>query len=144
QRAFVDAADDLLLVLTDDDVELRLSLVQVTNRGEVRSLVDHAIATRVDGSKAREHDRLGDGDVLMHDRRPGRRADDAPDLVADAHGRLPPPLPPGADPALGPLSGELAEASCGFPRHRAERVVDEVGRLREDRELAPILEELTH
>src|SRR5262245_17492875 len=57
QRPFVDRAGDRLVVWHDDDLELRLRLVQVANTREVAFLVDDAAAQRVDGTEARQNDR---------------------------------------------------------------------------------------
>ena len=73
QGALVDRVDDRAVVLADDDLEVRLRLVEVAHRGEVPPLVDDPVAGRVDREERREHDRLGDGDVLVHHRRAGRR-----------------------------------------------------------------------
>ena len=144
QRPLVDPLDDLGVVLADDDVELGLRLVQVAHGREVPALVDDTIPPRFDGVEAREHDRLGNRDVLLHHGRAGRSADDAADLVADLHRRAPPPLGPGADPALGPHAGELLESRRSLSRHRPERVAREVGRMLEDRKLGAVREEVAH
>ena len=140
ERALVDPLDDLLVVLAHDDLEVGLRLVEVAHRREVGALVDDAVPCRVDRPEAREHDRLGDRDVLLHHRRAGRRPDDAPDLVADAHRRRPPALRPRADPALRPHARELGEPLGRLPRHRPERVAREVRRPLEDRELGAVVQ----
>ena len=140
QGALVDPLDDLLVVLADDDVEVGLRLVQVADGREVGALVDDAVPRRIDRSEARERDRLGDRDVLLHHRRSGGRTDDPPDLVADAHRRRPPALRPRADPALRPHPRELGEQLRRAPRHRPERVAREVRRRLEDRELGAVVE----
>jgi hypothetical protein len=139
QRPLVDRVDDRLVVRADDDLEVRLRLVQVAHRREVAGLVDDAVAPRVDRAKAREHDRLGDRHVLVHDRRPGWGADDAANLVADLHRHPPPALAPGADPACLPGVRVLDQPVLGGGGHRAERVVDQVRRLREDRKPVAIV-----
>jgi hypothetical protein len=135
QGALVDRLDDRGVVLADDDLgaEPRLGLLDVADRGEEPLLEDDPVP-RAAEVEAREDDRLGDRDVLVHHRRPGRRADDPADLVADGDGRLPPALAPSADPARRPLVGVAAEAVGRLGGHRPERVVDEVRRLGEDRE----------
>ena len=143
ERALVDRLDDLLVVLADDDVEVGLSLEEVAHGGKVRAFVDDAISVRP-GAEAREHDRLRDRDVLVHHRRAGRRADNAADLIADRHWHLPPALAPGADPAVSPRARVLRHPVLNLRGHRAERVVDQVGRLREDRELGAVVEQLAH
>ena len=50
QRPLVDRFDDRSVVRDDDDLELRLSLVLVANRGEIAGLVDDAVPARVDRS----------------------------------------------------------------------------------------------
>ena len=80
----------------------------------------------------------------MHHRRAGRRADDPRDLVADRHRHRPPPLAPRPDPALPPRARVLREPLLGLPRHRGERVVDQVRRVAEDGELGPVVEEIAH
>ena len=69
QRPLVDRVDDGAVVLADDHLEIGLRLVEVAHRGEVPLLVDDPVARRVDREERREHDRLGDGDVLVHHRR---------------------------------------------------------------------------
>ena len=92
QRALVDRVDDRAVVLDGDDLEVRLRLVEVAHRREVRLLVDDAVA-RARVAEAREDDHLRDGDVLVHDDRAGGRADDPPDLVADGDGMSHQPSP---------------------------------------------------
>ena len=142
ERALVDLLDDLLVVLAHDDLEVGLRLVQVADGREVRALVDDAIPRGIDGPEARERDRLRDRDVLLHHRRARRRADDAPDLVADRHRRGPPALRPRANPALRPHPRELGEPLGRLPRHRPERVAREVRRMLEDRELGAVVEQV--
>ena len=144
EGALVDPRHDLLVVLADDDLEVGLGLVQVAHRREVGALVDDAVSRGIDRPEAREHDRLGNRNVLLHHRRSGRCADDPPDLVADPHRRRPPPLGPGADPTLGPHPGELGQQLGRTSRHRPERVAREVRRALEDRELGAVVEKLAH
>ena len=144
QRPLVDPLDDLGVVLAHDDFEVGLRLVQVAHGREVPALVDDAVARRVDRPEARERDRLGDRDVLVHHSRARRRADDPPDLVSDRHRHRPPALGPGADPTLRPHARELGEALRHPPRHRAQRVAGQVGRMLENRELGAIVEEVAH
>ena len=144
KRPLVDPLHDLVAVLAHDDLEVGLRLVQVAHGREVRALVDDAIPRRVDGPEARERNRLRDRDVLLHDGRPRGRTDDAPDLIADAHRRGPPPFGPGADPALGPHPRELGEKLGRAPRHRPERVAREVRRMLENRELGAVVEKVAH
>ena len=143
QRPLVDRADDLLVVLADDDLELRLRLVEVAHRGEVAPLVDDPVPLRR-RPEAGEDDRLSDGDVLVHHGRALGRADDPADLVADGERQVPPAFPPRPDPALAPRARVLGEPGLRAPRHRPERVVDQVGGLLEDRELGAVVEELAH
>ena len=75
---------------------------------------------------------------------PAGGADDAADLVADRHRHLPPALAPGADPALLPHARVLGEALLRRRRHRRERVVDQVRRVAEDRELGAVVEQVPH
>ena len=144
QRALVDRVDDGAVVLADDDLEARLRLVEVAHRREVPALVDDAVPRRVDREERREHDRLGDGDVLVHHGRAGGAADDAADLVADRHRHRPPALAPRADPALLPHPRVLGEPILRLRRHRRQRVVDQVRRVLEDRELGAVVEEVAH
>ena len=143
QRALVDRLHDLAVVLADDDLEVALRLVEVAHGREVAALVDDPVPLRR-GLEAGEDDRLGDRDVLVHHRRAGGRADDAADLVADRQRHLPPALAPGADPTLAPRARVLGEPLLRLRRHRAERVVDQVGRVLEDRELGAVVEQLAH
>ena len=144
QRPLVDRVDDRGVVLADDDVEVRMRLVEVAHRREVPPLVDDAVPTGVDRKEAREDDGLGDRDVLVHHRRPGRRPDDPADLVADRHRHRPPALAPRADAALAPHPRVLGESLLRLPRHRRQRVVDQVGRVLEDRELGAVVEQVAH
>ena len=75
QRALVDRLDDRPVVFDRDDVKVRLRLVQVAHRREVRLFVDDAVAD-AGPSEAGQDDLLGDGDVLVHHRAAGRSADD--------------------------------------------------------------------
>src|SRR5262249_40192982 len=112
----------LVGVLADDDLELRLGLVEVADGREVSALVDDPVSARVGWQEAGEDDRLGDGDVLVHHRGAGRRADDAADLVADGHRRLPPPLapppPPPPPPRIPPPSPCGASPASRFSASR--------------------------
>ena len=142
QGSLVDCFDDCDVVGNDDDFEVGLRLVQVTDGREVALLVHDAVAPRVERVEAREDDRLGDRDVLVHDRRARPGADDAPDLVADRDRHLPPAFGPRADAARLPRVRVLEHARlCGFG-HRAERVVDQIGRVPEDREPIAVVRQL--
>ena len=85
QRALVDRVDHRLCVLADDDLgaEARPRLLHVAHRREEPFLEDDPVARRLE-VEAREHDRLGDGHVLVHHDRARRRADDRAEQVADA------------------------------------------------------------
>jgi len=134
--------------LDGDDLEVGLRLVEVAHRREVRLLVDDAIAharsTHEALPEARDHDLLGDRDVLVHDDRAGRGAHDPRELVADRDGHLPPAFAPRADAALAPHAGVLEQPVLGRRRHRRERVVDQVDAVAEDREAVAIGEQLVH
>ena len=142
QGAFVDRFDDGGVVLHDHDVELRLSLVQVADARKVALFVNDAVAVWIDRPEAGHDDRLRDRDVLVHDGRAGRSPDDAADLIPDGHRHLPPALAPGTDAAFLPHPRVLEHAFLGGRRHRAERVVDEVRRIAEDREPLAVLGQL--
>src|SRR5439155_2078493 len=144
QRPLVDRVHDRLVVFADNDLEVGLRLVEVADRGEVVPLVDNAVTARIDGEETREDDRLRDRDVLVHDRRPGRSADDPPHLVADGDRHLPPALPPRPDPALPPHAGVLGEPLLRFVRHGCQGVIDEVRGVGEDGELGAVVEEVAH
>src|SRR5207249_3390633 len=81
---------------------------------------------------------------IVHQPSPQARIprDDAPDLVADGHRHRPPALAPGADPAGRPRARVLGQPPLRFGGHRAERVVDQVRGLPEDREALAVGEEL--
>ena len=143
QRALVDRVDDRRVVLDRDDLEVGLRLVEVAHRREVRLLVDDAVA-RAGPAEAREHDLLGDRHVLVHHGAAGRRADDAPDLVADRDRHLPPAFAPGADAALAPHARVLEQPLLRGRGHRRERVVDQIRAVAEDREAVAIGEEVVH
>ena len=134
QRALVDRLDDRRVIRNDGDLEVRLRLVQVAHRREVALLVHDPIAAWVGRAEAREHDGLGDRNVLVHDRRAGRRPDDAADLVPDRDRHLPPPFGPGTNASRAPGARVLEHALLRGRRHRAERVVDQVRRVPKDRE----------
>ena len=138
QRPLVDRVDDRGGVLDRLDLEAGLRLVEVTHRREVRLLVDDPVPLAA-AREAREDDCLGNGHVLVHDDRAGRRAEDPPELVADRDRHLPPAFGPGTDPALAPRARVLAEVVLGRRRHRRERVVDQVRAGPEDREAVAVL-----
>ena len=139
QRALVDRLDHRLGVRAHDDLctEPRPRLLDVAHRREQTLLEDDPVSRRLQ-VEAREDDRLGNGHVLVHDRRARRRADDPADEVADAKHRVPPAFPPRARAARPPLGRELRQAPLRLGRHRAERVVDQVRRRLEDREAIPV------
>ena len=143
QRPLVDRGDDLLLVAADDDLGPAglLRLLEVPDRREVLLLVHDPppLSAQVE---AREDDRLGDGHVLVHHRRARRRADQARDLVADGDRQLPPALAPGPDAARVPRVRVLGQAALGLGGHRAQRVADQIRRLREDREALAVVGQL--
>jgi len=120
ERALVDRVDDGAVVLADDDLEPRLRLIEVAHRREVPTFVDDAVARRIDREERREHDRLGDGNVLVHHGRTGHAADDAADLVAHRHRHRPPALAPRANAALLPHARVLGEPLLGLRRHSGE------------------------
>ena len=143
QRPLVDRVDDRAVVLADDDLEVALRLVEVAHGREVAALVDDPVPLRC-RLEAGEDDGLRDRDVLVHHGRAGRRADDPADLVADRHRQLPPAFAPGPDPPFAPGSGVFCEALFRPPRHRSERVVDQVRRPLENRELGAVVEQRAH
>ena len=143
QGALVDRLHDLAVVLADNDFEVALRLVEVADGREVPALVDDPVPLR-SGLEAGEDDGLGDRDVLVHHGRARRCADDAADLVSDRQRHLPPALAPGADSALAPRPCVLGEPLFHLRRHRRERVVDQVGRVLEDRELGAVVEQVAH
>ena len=143
QRPLVERVDDRGAVLDRDDLEPRLRLVEVAHGGEVRLLVhDPVPLTRP--RKAREDDRLGDGHVLVHHDRAGRRAEDPAELVAHRDRHLPPTVRPRADAALAPGAGVLEEIVLGRGGHRRKRVVDQVRAGIEDREAVAVLGGVDH
>ena len=143
QRSLVDRVDDLVDVLADHDLQFSLCLVEVAHRGEVAALVDDPVPLRC-RPEAGEDDGFRDRHVLMHHRRACRRADDPADLVADCQRQFPPAFPPRPDPALAPGARVLRQPVLGPSRHRSERVIDQIGRLLEDRELGAVVEERSH
>src|SRR4030095_4552401 len=66
------------------------------------------------------------------------------DLVADRQRHRPPALAPRADAPLRPRARVLAHALLDRRRHRAERMVDQVLRVLEDREALAVLEQVAH
>jgi len=135
--------DHAVAISGHDDVDTPLCLVEVAHGREVALLVDDPSARAVE-IEAREDNRLGDGDVLVHRDGPGRSADQPTDLVADGQRQLPPALAPGANAPRVPVARVAEDALLGGRGHRPERVVDQVGRLREDREALAVVEEFRH
>src|SRR5207237_5171968 len=124
-----------------EDLDLRapatLRLVEVPNRGKLALAVDDPVPWRLE-LEAREDDRLRDSDVLVHHRRPGCRADDPAELVSDGRRRLPPAFRPRAHATLAPLARVPTQPLLGAHGHRSERVVDQVGRVLEDRKAVAV------
>src|SRR5512132_4002256 len=120
-----------------------LSLVEVANRGKLPFAVDDPVARRLE-LEAGEHDRLRDGDVLVHRHRPRRRADDLSQLVSDRRRRLPPAFGPCAHASLAPLARVAKQALLRSDGHRAQRMVDQVGRVLEDRKAVAVALEWLH
>ena len=143
QRPLVDRLDDRLLVRAHDDLRAAgaLGLLEVAHGREVLLLVDDPVALPVE-AEAREDDGLGDRHVLVHDGRAGRRSDEAAHLVADGDRHVPPAFAPGANTARVPAPRVFGEAALGLGRHRAERVADQVRRLREDRKPLAVVGQL--
>ena len=143
QGPLVDRVDDRAVVLAHDHLEVRLRLVEVAHRREVAALVDDAVPRRARLEAGADHS-FGDRHVLVHHGRAGRRPDDPAYLVADPQWQLPPALSPGPDPALSPGASVLRQPLLRSRRHRAERVVDQVRGVLEDRELGAVVEQLAH
>jgi hypothetical protein len=145
QRPLVDRVDYAFVVGRDQDVRPApfLRLIEVAHRREVALLVDDPPARAVE-AEARDDDGLRERHVLVHRDRAGRSADQPRDLVADRQRHLPPALLPGPDAARVPRSRVLEQALLGGRGHGAERVVDQVGALREDREARAVVEETGH
>ena len=143
QGPLVDRLDDPLVVRSDDHLRAARRLVEVANRREVALLVDDPAALPFE-SEAREHDRFGQRHVLVHGDGLRSSPDQPPDLLADGQRQLPPTLFPGADAARVPGPRVLGEALLDGRGHGAQRVVDQVGRLREDRESVAVLEQVAH
>ena len=145
QRALVDRSHDVAGSRDGDEVgaALGLRLEQVAHGGKVTLHVDDSAPLAAE-TEARQHDGLGDGDVLVHDRRAGRRPDEPGDLLADRQRDLPPALAPGANPPRAPGSRVVREPALGGTRHRAERVADEVRRVGQERKLLAVVGERLH
>ena len=137
QCPLVDRLDDALVIRCDLDLGPARCLVEVAHGREVALLVDDPAALTLE-AEAGENDGLGQRDVLVHRDASGRRADQPGNLVADGHRQLPPAFLPGPDAARPPRSRVVEQALLGRRRHRAERVADQVGRLREDREAVAV------
>src|SRR5205085_148474 len=118
-------------------------LVHVAHAREVLALVDDAVAL-ARPLKAREDDGLGDRNVLVHAHGAGGCTDDPPDLIADRERHRGPRRRPRADASLRPRPRVVGDAVLDGGRHRAERVVDQVCRVLEDREAVAVLEQLRH
>jgi len=121
QRTFVDRFDHRLRVVADDNLgsEARPRLLHVAHRREEPGLEHDAVARRL-RVEAREHDRLGNRHVLVHDGAAGRCADDRADEIADAKRRLPPALAPRTCATGRPFVREELEPPCRLSRHRTE------------------------
>src|SRR6266550_4367334 len=133
--------------LVGDDLDVRASpslrLVEVANRRKLALAVDDAVARRLE-LEAREHDRLRDGDVLVHRHRPRRGADDAAQEVPDRGRGLPPAFRPGPNAALPPLARVAKQPLLRADGHRAQRMVDQIGRVLEDRKAVAVALERLH
>ena len=137
QRPLVDRLEQRVQVRHDLDLGARLRLEQVAHRGKLALDVDDAVSRRLQ-PEAGEDDHHRDGHVLVHARRAGACADDPADLVADGQRHVPPALAPRADAARLPHARVLGEAVLGRGRHRGQRVVDQVGRVGQDREAVAV------
>ena len=137
ERSLVDRVDQRIQVGDDLDLCVRLRLEQVAHRRELAFDVDDPVARRSQ-PEAGQDDGDGNRHVLVHADGAGRGADDPADLVADRERHLPPAFAPRADPARPPHPRVLGEPLLGGSRHRRQRVVDQVGRLREDRKAVPV------
>ena len=93
--------------------------VEIHHRGKIHLAADEH-ASRGSRIQARQRHQMRRRHVFVHADRPGRRADDARDLVADFERHLPPALFPGAHAARRPCLGVLGEILRRLPRHRAE------------------------
>ncbi len=145
EGSLVDGLEHRVGVCHDLDVRAppALRLVEVANRGKLSLAVDDPVPGWRE-LEAREHDRLRDGDVLVHHGRPGRGADDPRELVADARRRLPPPFRPRAHAALAPLACVPKQVLLRAEWHRPERVADQVGRVLEDWKTVAVALERLH
>ena len=70
------------------------AIVDVVVRGKVQPITDQLVAVSAPVETG-SHDRLADGNILMHDHAPFRGADDRADQVATGKWHLPPALLPG-------------------------------------------------
>ena len=144
QRALVDRLDDLVVVLADDDLEVGLRLVEVPHRREVAALVDDPVARPVGG---RKHERTTASAIATFwcitvepGGAPTMRPTWSPTVIGISHQ----PSPQARMPALAPRAGVLGEPLLRRGGIGAERVVDQVRRVLEDRELGAVLEQLAH
>ena len=116
-----------------------VSLVDVHHGREVEFRIDDLVSLRR-GLKAREDERLADGNVLMHDDRARIGADDGSDFVADASRACPTSLLPTRGRRASPRCRHTREADRSRSRHRAEAVRDQVNGLIENGKLAAPLQ----
>ena len=140
ERPLVDPLDDLLVVLADDDLEVRLRLVEVADGREVAALVDDAVAgrDRPAGSRRARPPRRSRRSGASRSS-PGGAPTIRPIWSPTVHGVAHQPSAQDANPALRPHARELGQTLGRLPRHRPERVAHEVRRVLEDRELAAVL-----
>jgi len=104
-----------------------VSFVNVHHGREVELGIDDLVSLW-GGFQAREHQRLADGDVLMHDHGARVGAYDARDFVADRDGHVPPAFRPCAHAPGCPDVGVFVEPFVSRFGHCSETVRDQVNR----------------
>ena len=118
-------------------------VVDVHHRRKIHRFVNNLVAT-LGKIKTRQDERLTDGNVLMHHDGTRSGSDDTGDFVANGQRHFPPAFSPGAYAARGPGFGVIVQSVVGRLRHRAQRVVDQVQGVFQNRKLRAVRKKFVH